>query len=292
MAVDQEKNPQERALELVRWLVPDWRPNSQQILWIIRIAIVLSLLVAIGYSYGITLWDWIKLLVVPAAIAAGGLWFNRQQQERQREDNQQQQERGLEIENQRAQDEALQAYLGQMGQLLLEKERPLRLSKEDDEIRTLARAWTLTVLETLDGGRRKRRVLRFLYESGLISKGSAVVDLTKADLRGAELRGADLSEVALSGIDLRGEETTLEFATLVGADLRRAHLRRAHLREANLLAADLSGADLRGANLQGIKGIINEELERQAGLLEGTTMPNGQKYEEWLKDKAGRRETR
>jgi hypothetical protein len=30
-------------------------------------------LVAIGYSDGITLWDWSKLLVVPAAIAAGGL---------------------------------------------------------------------------------------------------------------------------------------------------------------------------------------------------------------------------
>lgn len=127
--MDQEKNPQERALELVRWLVPDWRPNSQQILWIIRIAIVLSLLVAIGYSYGITLWDWIKLLVVPAAIAAGGLWFNRQQQERQREDNQQQQERGLEIENQRAQDEALQAYLGSDGPTVAREGAPIEAVK-------------------------------------------------------------------------------------------------------------------------------------------------------------------
>ncbi len=71
--VDQEHTPQERARELVRLLVPDWRPTAQQVLWAVRIAIVLSLLVAIGYPYDITLWDWLKLLIVPAVIAAGGL---------------------------------------------------------------------------------------------------------------------------------------------------------------------------------------------------------------------------
>ena len=35
------------------------------------------------YPYGITLWDWIKLLVVPAVIAGGGLWFNTQQRARE-----------------------------------------------------------------------------------------------------------------------------------------------------------------------------------------------------------------
>jgi hypothetical protein len=33
-------------------------------------------------------------------------------------------------------------------------------------------------------------------------------------------------------------------------------------------------------------GISNEELEQQATFLAGATMPNGQKYEEWLKGKA------
>jgi hypothetical protein len=77
------KTPRERAEALISLLVSDWRPAPRHVLWAIRIAIVVSLLVAIGYSYGITLWDWIKLLIVPAVIAGGGLWFNRQQQERQ-----------------------------------------------------------------------------------------------------------------------------------------------------------------------------------------------------------------
>src|SRR5918994_4267886 len=91
--MEPDKTPRDRAEDLIRLMVPDWRPTPQQGLWSIRIFIVLSLLVAIGYPYGITLWDWIKLLVVPGAIAAVGLWFNRQQQERQRDEDRLQQKR-------------------------------------------------------------------------------------------------------------------------------------------------------------------------------------------------------
>jgi hypothetical protein len=92
--VEQEpKIPRERAEDLLSLLVSDWRPNSWHVLWAIRFGVVLGFLVAIGYSYDVTLWDWMKLLIVPAVIAAGGLWFNRQQQDRQQEDNRQQQER-------------------------------------------------------------------------------------------------------------------------------------------------------------------------------------------------------
>jgi len=81
-------------------------------------------------------------------IAGGGLWFKR-------------------IANVRAQDEALQGYLDQMGQLLLDKQRPLRQSKEGDEVSTLARARTLTLLLRLESA-RKQTVVQFLYESGLL----------------------------------------------------------------------------------------------------------------------------
>jgi len=111
--VEQEKTSSERLKNLMSLLVSDWRPTPRQVLWGIRIGIVLSLLIAIGYRYGITLWDWMNLLIIPAVIAAGGLWFNGQQRERD-----------LEVENERAQDEALQAYLEQMGQLLIDKDRP------------------------------------------------------------------------------------------------------------------------------------------------------------------------
>jgi hypothetical protein len=49
----------------------------------------------------------------------------------------------------------------------------------------------------------------------------------------------------------------------------------------------LSDAYVYQTDLSEAEGISNEKLEQQAGFLGGTTMPNGQKYEDWLKDKEG-----
>jgi hypothetical protein len=48
---------------------------------------------------------------------------------------------------------------------------------------------------------------------------------------------------------------------------------------------DLTGADLSRANLSDADGITNEVLAQQAKSLKDATMPNGQKYEDWLKSK-------
>jgi hypothetical protein len=42
---------------------------------------------------------------------------------------------------------------------------------------------------------------------------------------------------------------------------------------------------VRNANLRNAEGLTGEELEQQAASLEGAIMPNGQKYEEWLKSR-------
>jgi hypothetical protein len=78
--------------------------------------------------------------VVPIVLALGGYLFTRSENRRTQETS-----------DQRRPDETLQAYLDQIGQLLLDKDRPLRQSKEGDEVRTLARARTLTVLSRMDG---------------------------------------------------------------------------------------------------------------------------------------------
>jgi uncharacterized protein YjbI with pentapeptide repeats len=65
----------------------------------------------------------------------------------------------------------------------------------------------------------------------------------------------------------------------------------ANLRGANLRGANLGGANLSGADLSGAHGWTDEQL-RAASSLKGTTMPYGQKYEDWIKDKKGRREDR
>jgi hypothetical protein len=37
-------------------------------------------------------------------------------------------------------------------------------------------------------------------------------------------------------------------------------------------------------DLSGARGVTNEELDEEADSLQGATMPNGQKYEDWLKE--------
>ena len=100
---------------------PRWQPTGRQLLWTGGIVAVLAVAILIGYRYGITLWDWLELLIVPAVIAGGGFWFNRQQRERE-----------LEIAEQRAQDDALHAYLDQMsGMLVPNKDQPSRSTKRN-----------------------------------------------------------------------------------------------------------------------------------------------------------------
>jgi uncharacterized protein YjbI with pentapeptide repeats len=199
-----------------------------------------------------SLWDWLQLFIVPLALAAIGLWFAAQQDAHQQQIEDKRAKSDRHIEEQRAQDAALQAYLDQMSQLMLEGD--LLGSKQGSEVRTLARARTRTILVRLDS-RRKGSVVQFLYEAGLINKKHPVVSLfdvrlSGADLNGADLSGADLSDAELVDADLSGG-ADLSDANLIGTDLRKADLVNTTLDGANLGGADLSGADLSGATLIG-----------------------------------------
>src|SRR5215204_1457628 len=192
-----------------------------------------------------TLWDWLQLFIVPLALAAIGLWFAAQQDAQQQRIEAKRAESEQQIEEQRAQDAALQAYLDQMSQLMLEGD--LRSSKEHSEVRTLARARTQTVLGRLDG-RRKGSVVQFLYEASLIGKENPVISLSHVPLRGANLSGANLSGADLSDADL--SDADLSGATLDNADLDDADLSNADLSETDLFGADMGdGANLSGAIL-------------------------------------------
>jgi hypothetical protein len=259
---------------LFRWLPPA-RLLLKRVLWlggILVTLLVVLFLIRIGYAASWTgftgfgphklkehiqpaktLWDWLDLLIVPIVLAIGGFLFTRSETRATQA-----------AAERRAQEGALQAYLDHMSAMLLpNKDQPsLYRAHPGDSLSSVARARTLTVLPRLDGD-RKARVVQFLYESGLIAKGRAVLDLWGADLPEAKLRMAKLSGADLSRTDLSG------------ADLSNAALSLADLSNANLYRADLTSAD----------GITNEELEQQAASLEGATMPNGQKYEDWLKSK-------
>jgi uncharacterized protein YjbI with pentapeptide repeats len=126
----------------------------------------------------------------------------------------------------------------------------------------------------------------YLLESDLI-----LADLSDACLEGAWLEDAVLIAAKLNMANLnrvRLEGSVLVKAVLTKADLYEADLTEANLRQADLSGANLKDANLTRANLRNAKGVTQKQLER-AATLEGATMPDGQKYEDKLKDKESRR---
>jgi hypothetical protein len=271
-------------LEAVKWEDLLSRERIEQVALFIGIAVALTTLFVLlaigGASLGWTgfgdktFWDWLQLLsalAIPVVLAAAGLWFTAQQDARQQkiEDRRadqaqrienQRAESEQEIEEQRTQDAALQAYLDEMSSLVIGK-NSLRDSEEDSEVRTLARARTLTALGRLDPS-RKTAVMEFLVEAELVQKiegREPIISLNGAALSGANLdnanlSGANLSEAYLCGARLNGVMPWLSLQNLT----------------------NLSYADLRAA-----QGVTKEGLEDLAqtfprtAILEGTIMPDG-----------------
>ena len=198
--------------------------------------------------------------------------------------------------DQRSQDAVLQAYFDKMSALLLDEGLDGAFedgaNKGNREVRALARARTLAALERLDPA-RKRLVMEFLVEASLVQNAPGkepVMGLVGVDLSGVDLTDsapgdaqtyasvpvADLSSADLTYADLSGADLgiVMHGARLVGADLGGADLNGAIIHDANFS----------GANLSNVTGKTAEQLDGQAGSLEGSIMPDGRKYEEWLKD--------
>src|SRR5205814_6671660 len=135
-----------------------------------------------------TLWEWLQLLIIPLVLAVGGFWFSQIQKDREQKAAEQRTqiereaaEKRAETEREIAQDNqremALQEYIDKMSELLLHEK--LRESAELDEIVTIARVRTLTVLPRLDA-KRKKSLLEFLKAARLISINEHVIDLGSA----------------------------------------------------------------------------------------------------------------
>jgi len=272
--VDQDRKTRKQSF--INALVPGWLPTRGEVLRNTRTVLVvggtllgvLILLYVISLIFDVKLLDLLKILAVPITVGAAVPLLNWLQRKRE-----------LGIETERAQDEALQGYLDYMSQLLTDKQHPLSRARQGDNLSTVARARTLTVLARLDAD-RKARVAQFLYESGLLLNSfqhepglllksrQYEPDLIRKrlpqvlELNGADLRNANLHKATLSGAGLRGAnlvEADLREAILTRADLSDAYLREADLSRAdlhggaNLVNADLDGANLRGTNLIDVK---------------------------------------
>jgi uncharacterized protein YjbI with pentapeptide repeats len=298
-----------------------WSIPKKQVLRAIGVGCLLvafALFIFLGYHWDWTgfpqkkLFDWIQILVIPVAVAVGTFVLNRTakkrdeaaeraqkdrdtaaqkaQEDRDTAAQKAQKDRDETISAQRTQDAALQTYLDRMSLMLVE--RPLLTARPGEPLSVVARALTLTILERLDGY-RKRAVLEFLYEAGLINRDQPVIDLgdtypRRADratiwgvtlgpepgFQSAQLQAATLARSHLRAAHLRG-------AALQGANLQEAHLQGANLQEAHLERADLRGANLEGADLRGAYLQRAQVTDKQLGdtlSLQGATMPDGSKH--------------
>lgn len=247
-----------------------------------------------------TLWDWLGLLIVPAALAGGVYWLNRSQKETELKIAEKARAVEREIADNRQKQATLEAYYDRMTDLLLEQ--GLRESAADSGVRKIAWVRTVAVVKSLDG-KRNGQLFAFLKVSKLMEHDLPIIDPTRIDFSEADLRGGDLREINLvkatlskanlsganlSGADLSGAdlfETDLREVNLSGVGLQGAHLRRAKLHKASLRNADLSQTDLREASNWTIAQFD------EAYTLQGATMPDGVRlkgeindgptYEEW-----------
>src|SRR5215208_5262599 len=192
--------------------------------------------------------------VLTAQMVSIALDDRRTQESRNLEERRTQEARSIEAA--RADEAALQNYFEKVGTLLIEQ--PLLQASPGDNLSTVVRAQTLAVLEGLEP-ERKRILILFLYESGLILKDKPVVilalaNLAEADLQRVNLRGADLSGADISNANLIG-------ADLSGGILMGAILREAVLRTANLSKADLSDADLGPSVEHKVKYLVHSTMK-------------------------------
>jgi hypothetical protein len=152
---------------------------------------------------GMTLREWLQLLIVPFALVSISFLFTMQQDARQRQIEDQRAQAERKLAEQRAQDATLQAYLDQMSTLMLN--RNLLESEPSDPTFALAQARTSTVILRLDGA-HNRSVTRFLRDSGLADD----LLLSGIDLHGANLNDADLGDADLLDVDLSTAQVTQE----------------------------------------------------------------------------------
>ena len=192
--------------------------------------------------HGKTLWDWLRLLLIPLVLTVGGFLFSSYQHDTD-------QQRALDQQ----QATILQTYIDNIQDLLL-NHNLLKSSSFDTknpyyDVAMLARARTITALEGLDPA-RKGRLVQFLYEAHLIGflENRDEKQLPSIDLYGANLSRADLNGIPLLGVWLRG--ANLSNATFTCANIGSSGFYI--IRCASLAEAELSGADLSYANLSGI----------------------------------------
>lgn len=217
-----------------------------------------------------TLWDWMALLIVPVALAIIAYWFNKGEKSIERE-----------LASDKQREDALQAYLDRMAELLLDYN--LREQSDKPEISNVARVRTLTAFRRLDPARIEV-IFQFLRDSGLTryKDPESIIKFRHANLSRLNLSNIRLQDINLSYADFQYtdfQHSTISLSDLQGSSWKRTNLFKASFGECNMSGISLEEAildqtrlvecDLRGVHIANTK--INE-IDVSMSILDGTNL--------------------
>ncbi|CAF1377171.1 unnamed protein product [Rotaria sp. Silwood1] len=224
--------------------------------------------------------SWCKLIIsalIPCVLGIFTILFTLQQQDLSKQ--QQQQERWHQLDSQRQ--TSFNAYIDDISKFLAQE---MAIHPVIDKTSLLyIRTKTLTVLRTLDA-ERKKYVLLFLYESGLIRNSG--LDLRGADLNNVQLIGPYkldnlyLPDVFLSNVtfvDCHLKNATFDRSVMNNARFIRSTLESASLGETVLNNTDFTGTTIIFANFTGAFLIGANFLS--AEVVQGLTFTNSDLFE-------------
>ncbi len=230
-----------------------------------------------------TLWHWLDLLIVPMVLAGGAFWFKkieedtrraREKKEKDAAESRRQEGQEIElarreaeastatnVEEQRAQEAALETYFDRLSELLLDRDDPLLASNAGSACQEMAFVRTVTALRRLDRN-RQNLVFEFLRHARLLGlkreriitndAGNSTTEVVRDPVSILERRNVqdiDLCGTNLSGANLRG--TDLRKAKLIGADLSNAILHKAFFISTIMSEAKFRNSDMREARIVG-----------------------------------------
>ncbi len=219
-------------------------------------------------------WERLLLPILGVLLIVSVLWLGIQQNQSSRALSDQQRNLALSTAADQQRETILSNYKDKIANLMVQNN--LLHAHAADASVLVANAYTLEALRRLDPD-RKAALLRFLYQTNLISNDRRIISMREADVRGAHLANTDLRDTYLIGINLSGADlrgATLSDASFTFANLSNVNLVNADLHACDLHNVNLTGTNLAGANLRDATG-LNEDILSKAKSLAGAVMPDG-----------------
>ncbi|GCE19077.1 pentapeptide repeat-containing protein [Dictyobacter kobayashii] len=169
----------------------------------------------------------------------------------------------------------LQNYLNKISDMLVH-DQLLTKRKQSDPAKIAADALTRDAFSRLDP-ECKAELMRFIYQTKLVSNDSVVLNLQDVDISNAHMSMIDLRDTYLVGANMSGADlhgATLNDTILIFTNLSGANMSGADLHASDMHNTNLTGANLAGANLRDARGLTTDQLAKVRSL-KGATMPDG-----------------